>query len=107
MTGQMIQVQHRLQARDLLGRDVELVVEDTQLKPARGKMLLTKLYGDDKVIVAEGEIDEAIAWIETAYAERRPWLVGWLRTPVLTDNLRHDPRFQDILRRMKLPPTSS
>jgi len=29
------------------GRDVELIVEDTQLKAARAKMLLTKLYSDD------------------------------------------------------------
>ncbi len=38
----------------ILGRDVELIIEDTQLKPARGKMLLTKLYSDDKVDIAVG-----------------------------------------------------
>ncbi|MBW2657351.1 MAG: ABC transporter substrate-binding protein, partial [Deltaproteobacteria bacterium] len=31
------------------GREVKLYVEDTQLKAARAKMLLTKLYSDDKV----------------------------------------------------------
>ncbi len=33
----------------IIGRDVKLLIEDTQLKPDRAKMLLTKLYGDDKV----------------------------------------------------------
>jgi serine/threonine-protein kinase len=50
-----------------------------------------------------GEIDEAIAWIETAFEERGVWLLPWMRTPVLTENLRDDPRFQDIMRRMNLP----
>ena len=36
------------------GRDVKLIVEDTQLKAARAKMLLTKLYSDDKVDLAIG-----------------------------------------------------
>jgi len=45
----------------ILGRDVELVVEDTQLKPARGKMLLTKLYSDDKVDIAVGPTSSGVA----------------------------------------------
>ncbi|MEJ2169147.1 MAG: ABC transporter substrate-binding protein, partial [Desulfobacterales bacterium] len=31
----------------ILGRNVEILVEDTQLKAERAKMLLTKLYSDD------------------------------------------------------------
>ena len=38
----------------IIGRDVVLVVEDTQLKADRAKMLLTKLYSDDKVDLAIG-----------------------------------------------------
>jgi branched-chain amino acid transport system substrate-binding protein len=45
----------------ILGRDVELVVEDTQLKAARAKMLLTKLYNDDKVDLAIGPTSSAVA----------------------------------------------
>ena len=45
----------------ILGRDVELVIEDTQLKPARGKMLLTKLYSDDKVDIAVGPTSSGVA----------------------------------------------
>jgi branched-chain amino acid transport system substrate-binding protein len=45
----------------ILGRDVELVVEDTQLKSDRAKMLLTKLYGDDKVDIAVGPTSSGVA----------------------------------------------
>jgi branched-chain amino acid transport system substrate-binding protein len=45
----------------IIGRDVKLVVEDTRLKPARGKMLLTKLYSDDKVDIAVGPTSSGVA----------------------------------------------
>ncbi len=45
----------------ILGRDVELIIEDTQLKPDRGKMLLTKLYSDDKVDLAVGFTSSGVA----------------------------------------------
>jgi len=45
----------------LIGRDVELVVEDSQLKAARAKMLLTKLYSDDKVDLAIGPTSSGVA----------------------------------------------
>jgi branched-chain amino acid transport system substrate-binding protein len=45
----------------IIGRDVKLFIEDTQLKPARGKMLLTKLYSDDKVDLAIGPTSSGVA----------------------------------------------
>jgi branched-chain amino acid transport system substrate-binding protein len=45
----------------ILGRDVELIIEDTQLKPDRAKMLLTKLYADDKVDLAVGPTSSGVA----------------------------------------------
>jgi branched-chain amino acid transport system substrate-binding protein len=45
----------------IMGRDVELIIEDTQLKPARAKMLLTKLYSDDKVDLAVGPTSSGVA----------------------------------------------
>ena len=45
----------------ILGRDVKLFVEDTQLKAARAKMLLTKLYSDDKVDLAIGPTSSGVA----------------------------------------------
>lgn len=45
----------------IIGRDVELIIEDTQLKAARAKMLLTKLYNDNKVDLAIGPTSSAVA----------------------------------------------
>ena len=45
----------------IIGRDVKLFIEDTQLKAARAKMLLTKLYGDDKVDLAIGPTSSGVA----------------------------------------------
>jgi len=45
----------------IIGRDVEIIAEDTQIKPARGKMLLTKLYADDKVDIAVGPTSSGVA----------------------------------------------
>jgi branched-chain amino acid transport system substrate-binding protein len=45
----------------ILGRDVKLFIEDTQLKPARAKMLLTKLYSDDKVDLVVGPTSSGVA----------------------------------------------
>jgi serine/threonine protein kinase/tetratricopeptide (TPR) repeat protein len=49
-----------------------------------------------------GDVDEALAWVETAYQQRTPMLVYWMRMPLLIDNLRDDPRFKDIERGMGL-----
>ena len=55
------------------------------------------LYG------ALGELDEAFAWLERAYEERDPELT-YMKVPNRRfEPLRHDPRFQDLLRRMGLP----
>jgi len=45
----------------ILGRPVKLYVEDTQLKAARAKMLLTKLYADDNVDLAVGPTSSGVA----------------------------------------------
>jgi branched-chain amino acid transport system substrate-binding protein len=45
----------------IIGRDVKLIIEDTQLKAARAKMLLTKLYSDDKVDLAIGPTSSGVA----------------------------------------------
>jgi uncharacterized protein HemY len=50
-----------------------------------------------------GERDLAFEWLERAYAERSRTLVN-LRERVEFDNLRSDPRFNDLLRRIGLPP---
>jgi len=50
-----------------------------------------------------GEKDQVFMWLEKAYEERSGWLI-WLRAEPISDPLRSDPRFQDLLRRIGLPP---
>jgi len=51
--------------------------------------------------IALGDADEAFRWIERARAERRGWL-AYLRVEPIFDPIRSDPRFPDLLERMKL-----
>jgi tetratricopeptide (TPR) repeat protein len=47
--------------------------------------------------------DEAFELLEKAYKERSPDLTYFLRADLRLDNLRSDPRFDDLVRRMKFP----
>lgn len=49
-----------------------------------------------------GDKDQAFTWLERAYADRLPGLVE-LKVNLSWDNLRDDPRFQDLLWRMNFP----
>jgi TolB-like protein/Tfp pilus assembly protein PilF len=60
-------------------------------------------YGVGRVYAALGEKEEALHWLETAYCKRAEWMVLLKVDPCL-DDLRPDPRFQDLLRRMNFPP---
>ncbi len=51
-----------------------------------------------------GERNQAFQWLEKAYEERSGNLVGGIKWDPLVDPLRSDPRFQDLLRRLGLPP---
>ena len=52
---------------------------------------------------ALGEKDQAFEWLEGAYEERSTRLV-FLKQWRIFDPLRADPRFQELLRRVGLPP---
>jgi tetratricopeptide (TPR) repeat protein len=49
-----------------------------------------------------GEKDQAFEWLEKAYAERDQGF-AFLKVDPALDPLRSDPRFHEILRRMKFP----
>ena len=53
--------------------------------------------------VGLGETDQAFVWLEKALAEKDVELI-LLKSNPLFDSLRSDPRFQDLLHRMNLPP---
>ncbi|MGH9861879.1 MAG: tetratricopeptide repeat protein [Candidatus Acidiferrales bacterium] len=54
------------------------------------------------VYAALAEKDQALEWLEKDYAARGGWMV-WLKVDAAFDTLRHDPRFQQLLRRMNFP----
>jgi TolB-like protein/Tfp pilus assembly protein PilF len=59
-------------------------------------------YGVGRVYTALGINDEALCSLETAFREHDPWMV-FLKTDAGFDELRSDPRFQDLLGRMNYP----
>lgn len=67
----------------------------------QGKYVTPYLVG--RIYAAMGQKDEAFHWLETAYQERAAWM-ACLKTDPRLDDLRSDPRFQDLLRRMNFPP---
>ena len=60
-----------------------------------------KQYFLAAIHAALGDTDEAFRWIEAANENRNGFL-PWLNVP-LFERLRGDPRFSDLLRRLKLP----
>ncbi|MFL6276066.1 MAG: TPR end-of-group domain-containing protein [Blastocatellia bacterium] len=52
------------------------------------------------VYAALGDSEQAFAWLERAYTERSNYL-AWLKTDPRMNGLRADPRFADLLRRVR------
>jgi len=59
-------------------------------------------YVVGRIYATLGQMDEAFGWLETAYQQRAEWMVLLKVDPCL-DDLRSDPRFQDLMRRMNFP----
>jgi len=59
-----------------------------------------------RIHAALGENDQAFAWLDKAYEERDVWLI-WLTAEPMWDSLQSDPRFGDLLRRLRLPRSAS
>jgi tetratricopeptide (TPR) repeat protein len=53
------------------------------------------------VYAALGDYDEALSWLERAYHERSPQLMFLNSEPAFA-GLRPDPRYRDLLRRVRL-----
>ena len=54
------------------------------------------------IYVGLGDINSTFEWLERAYADHSTWLT-WIKVDPRFDNVRSDPRFRDLLRRMRLP----
>ena len=67
------------------------------------KQIYVSPYDIALIYAGLGEKDQALAWLERAFAERSTWM-PFLRVDTELDSLRSEPRFQDLLRRMNFPP---
>jgi len=54
------------------------------------------------IYIGLGEKDKAFEWLEKTYEQREAWLTELKVEPVY-DNLRSDPRFQDLVERVNFP----
>jgi TolB-like protein/Tfp pilus assembly protein PilF len=59
-------------------------------------------YGVGRICAALGQTEEAFRWLEASCEQRVDWMVFVKVDPVF-DDLRSDPRFQDLMRRMNFP----
>jgi tetratricopeptide (TPR) repeat protein len=59
-------------------------------------------YAVSRIYAALGQTEEALRWLETAYQQHANWMV-FLSVDSVFDDLRSDPRFQDLMRRMNFP----
>jgi tetratricopeptide (TPR) repeat protein len=84
-----------------------LAGKEAKARRVLARALRRKSAGTSRVILSAtyallGERDEAFKCLEQAY-EERDWVLIFLRTFPPFDPLRSDPRFQDLVRRMKFP----
>jgi TolB-like protein/DNA-binding winged helix-turn-helix (wHTH) protein/Flp pilus assembly protein TadD len=59
-------------------------------------------YQIAEIYAFRGDIDQAFAWLKRSYQQRDPGL-NQLKLDPLLKNLRADPRYSDLLKKMKLP----
>jgi hypothetical protein len=60
-------------------------------------------YMTATVYAGLGEKNKAFEYLEKAYQEKSSDLPYFLKADLRIDNLRSDPRFQDLMRRMNFP----
>jgi TolB-like protein/Flp pilus assembly protein TadD len=72
-----------------------------QLDELSGHRRVTPYYVG-RIYITLGKKDEALQWLEIADRKRDPWML-LLKTEAGFDDLRSDPRFQDLIRRMNFP----
>jgi len=55
-----------------------------------------------RIYLALGQTDEAFRWLEISYEQRAEWMV-LLKVDPIFDDLRPDPRFKELMKRMNFP----
>jgi tetratricopeptide (TPR) repeat protein len=72
-----------------------------QLKENAGQRYVSA-YSFALVYAGLGEKDRAFEWLEKSYQDHTPYL-STIKVDPLLDNLRSDPRFAELMRRVGLP----
>ncbi len=87
-------------ARGYWRKRLEIVKDEAR----RGKRFYFTGYSTNiaQLHARVGERDQAFEWFERVYEDREPSLL-WLKVAPDCDNLRSDPRFTDLLRRVNFP----
>jgi serine/threonine protein kinase/tetratricopeptide (TPR) repeat protein len=83
---------------DRLGRNSEA---DAALVSAEGKDGVQWAYQIALVYAVRHDADQAFAWLERAYRQHDAGLI-WVKGDPLLKAIEHDPRYTDLLRKMKL-----
>jgi TolB-like protein/DNA-binding winged helix-turn-helix (wHTH) protein/Tfp pilus assembly protein PilF len=73
-----------------------------ELKQFKAKLGITPTFAFIWAYAGLDDKEQAFAWLEKAYEERRQRMV-WLNVDAFLDPLRSDPRFDDLVRRVGLP----
>ena len=69
---------------------------------SRSMTLFHSAYQIAQVHAYRGESDKSFEWLERAYKQRDTGLPT-LNTDPLFNTLRHDPRYTELLKKMRLP----
>lgn len=80
--------------------EAQRILHDLQ---SRAEINYISPYMVATIYASLGNKDKALEYLERAYQERSSDLPYFLRADLRIDNLRSDPRFQDLLRRMNFP----
>jgi TolB-like protein/Tfp pilus assembly protein PilF/tRNA A-37 threonylcarbamoyl transferase component Bud32 len=80
--------------------EAQAIYDDLAARVAAGEYVSPVAFAT--ILIGLGDADRALDWMERALDDRRGWLV-YLNVNPLLDPLRGHPRFEELIRRMRLP----
>ena len=85
-----------------LGGWKSALTKGIEIREAQRKAGYSSAYTIGALYAELGDKDQAFRWLNTAYQEH-DWLLGDLKTNLLLDSIRADPRFAELVRKVGLP----